>query len=334
MDRRLSLSIESQALLAQIFTLLASPTEAKAILNDVISKAITTATSAHWEEAQRDAKAMSSNGRTTAIVLQTLLRIDPRNPLVPKVVRWIMDRRLGGYWRTTQETAATIISLTEYLARTKELESAYTYSVTLDGRLLSPPIPVTPQTLTQRKTFTATNLTAGPHEVTLEKQGAGILYDTTTLRYFIPRAEGIAPASSGGGLAITREYRDGETGRKLTDIPPGSLVQVIITATIPHDMWYVILEDPLPAGLEAVNNTLRTSSIREGKVTGYWMHPELRDDKAVFFAYYLWPGIHTYTYMARATTPGVFHTQPATITPMYEPEVWARSGSMVVTVRP
>jgi hypothetical protein len=118
----------------------------------------------------------------------------------------------------------------------------------------------------------------------------------------------------------------------LTGIKVGDLVKVALTVTVPSEMWYVIIEDPLPAGMEAVNQTLRTSSIKDGRPTSYWMTPEYRDEKTAFFAYSLWKGVHTYTYMVRAVTPGVFRTLPTEVYPMYAPETWGRSASAVINI--
>jgi uncharacterized protein YfaS (alpha-2-macroglobulin family) len=86
--------------------------------------------------------------------------------------------------------------------------------------------------------------------------------------------------------------------------------------------------------MESVNETLRTSSVKDGRPTSFWMHPEYRDEKTAFFGYYLWQGTHTFSYMARATTSGSFRTAPAQIYPMYTPEVWGRSGSVVIDILP
>jgi alpha-2-macroglobulin len=51
------------------------------------------------------------------------------------------------------------------------------------------------------------------------------------------------------------------------------------------------------------------------------------------FASLLWEGIHTYTYVARATTPGDFVVPPARAEEMYSPEVFGRSSTDRVVVK-
>jgi uncharacterized protein YfaS (alpha-2-macroglobulin family) len=127
----------------------------------------------------------------------------------------------------------------------------------------------------------------------------------------------------------------------------------------------VVLDDALPAGLEAVDLSLRTSAIgagpgsaererqrgedqemeREGGGENWWYygwwdggwwspfdHRELRDDRVVYFATYLWRGTYTASYIARATTPGVFVRPPAHAEEMYNPAVHGRSDGGLFTV--
>jgi hypothetical protein len=58
----------------------------------------------------------------------------------------------------------------------------------------------------------------------------------------------------------------------------------------------------------------------------------MRDDRAEAFTTLLWEGSYTYTYLARATTPGTFVVPPAKAEEMYFPETFGRSGSDVVVV--
>jgi uncharacterized protein YfaS (alpha-2-macroglobulin family) len=330
LDRQAQLTLESRAYLAQALKLSNSPAEAKMLTDDLAARAVQTATYAHWEEATRIDSYMMSDGRTTAAALQALLRVDPNHAIIPKAVRWLMDSRKGGYWRTTQETSATIVALTEYLARTGELDSNYAYTLAVNGRHVTAQ-QATRQNLAQRQTTVIADPLAGENEIRFSKQGQGTLYYSAVLQYYLER-DTIPAASAGGGPTVTRTYVHPDTNQPLGSIRVGDLVKVVLTVTVPSEMWYVIIEDPLPAGMEALNQTLRTSSIKDGRATSYWMHPEYRDEKTAFFAFTLWKGVHTYSYMARATSAGVFRALPTEVYPMYVPESWGRSGSMVVTI--
>lgn len=115
--------------------------------------------------------------------------------------------------------------------------------------------------------------------------------------------------------------------------------------------------DPLPAGLEAVDLSLKTAglprvpamstadeeSADQAEVTGWyygrweygwwspWDHRERRDDRVVYVATTLWPETYSVSYVARATTPGVFIRPPAHAEEMYNPAVNDRSDGGVFT---
>jgi uncharacterized protein YfaS (alpha-2-macroglobulin family) len=119
----------------------------------------------------------------------------------------------------------------------------------------------------------------------------------------------------------------------------------------------VILDDPLPAGLEAVDLSLRTVSpmgIHENPQarepqdqqseqswyfgswdSGVWSpfdYKQMRDDRVLYSATLLWKGTYTATYLARATTVGTFSSPPAHAEEMYNPGVNGRTGGSTFTV--
>jgi uncharacterized protein YfaS (alpha-2-macroglobulin family) len=115
-----------------------------------------------------------------------------------------------------------------------------------------------------------------------------------------------------------------------------------------------VVEDMLPAGAEAIDTGLATTSmlaidpqLRRGtrydeEYSGYWMwwwnwysRTELRDEKVVLFADYLGRGTYEYSYTMRAVTPGDFHVIPTVAWEFYFPEVFGRSeGRMLYIGRP
>jgi len=67
---------------------------------------------------------------------------------------------------------------------------------------------------------------------------------------------------------------------------------------------------------------------------GTWYdHQQLRDDRVEVFADRLGAGVHEYSYLARATTPGVFIAPPARAEDIEAPEVFGRSASATLTIR-
>ena len=67
---------------------------------------------------------------------------------------------------------------------------------------------------------------------------------------------------------------------------------------------------------------------------GGFDHVERHDDRVQLFATRLAEGLHEFSYVVRATTSGTFRAAPTHVEEMYEPEVFGRTPSAVVTVKP
>ena len=154
------------------------------------------------------------------------------------------------------------------------------------------------------------------------------------------------------GFAVTREYEPVDEEDDVTRDPDGTWhieagarVRVRLTMVAPMRRYHVALVDPVPAGLEPINPELAVSESipedprREESYSRYWWwwrtwyeHENMRDERIEAFASLLWDGVHTYTYVARATTPGEFVAPPARAEEMYHPETFGRSGTDRVVV--
>jgi len=104
-----------------------------------------------------------------------------------------------------------------------------------------------------------------------------------------------------------------------------------------------VVDDPLPAGLEAIDSTILTDTAVPSSYTmqdynergwGWWYFPhiELRDEKVVLSADYLPAGTYVYTYLARASTAGTFKVIPPTASEFYFPDVGGRGAGSVFEV--
>ena len=121
-------------------------------------------------------------------------------------------------------------------------------------------------------------------------------------------------------------------------------MRVRLTMATPMRRYHVALVDPLPAGLEVLNPDLAVTGALPLDPTAtpspYWWwgrtwyeHENLRDERVEAFASLLPDGVHTYTYVARATTPGDFVVPPTKAEEMYAPETFGRAAGDRVIVR-
>ena len=58
----------------------------------------------------------------------------------------------------------------------------------------------------------------------------------------------------------------------------------------------------------------------------------LRDERAEAFTDLLWAGVHEYSYVAIATTPGRYVVPPPKAEEMYHPETFGRGASARVII--
>jgi uncharacterized protein YfaS (alpha-2-macroglobulin family) len=349
---REKLSIYAKALLAMtIGANNAADPALKTLLADLNTSAIMSATGAHWEENERDWWSMNTDTRTTAIALQALTRLDAQNQLNPNVVRWLMVARRDGVWETTQETAWSLMALTEWMQHTGELKGEYDYATWLnDGALASGHIaPATiDEPIVQRIAVRDLLRDAGNRLTVARGEGPGALYYTAHLNAYLP-VEKVQALDR--GVIVQRRYtlascEDGPDCPEVTQVKLGDVIRVDITLIAPNDLYYLRLEDPLPAGAEAVDTGLATTSLlaqgpdlaRPGQEDrwGWWWRwysrSELRDEKVALFADYLSKGSYEYSYTMRATLPGTYHVIPTTASEFYFPEVYGRSDGQVLQI--
>ncbi|GEM_PF-56985 len=355
-DQRHRLQVYGKAyLLMTLQTLGGEQQRVDTLIGELMESAFLTTTDAYWREQRIDFWAMSSDDRSTALAVQALVRSDPNNFLIPNAVRHLMGAsnvqadapRLHA--RTTLEWATILMALAEYLPQTGELDANYSYEAALNGSTLSKG-DVNRQNVTTpiRVLVDLATLSGQQSQLQMQRDGEpGRLYYTLRLRYTEPAAQ---VQALDRGIGVERSYVAVDTatlsptGELVREALLGDVVQVQLTLTVPEDMPYVMVEDMLPAGLEALDSSLNTTSAAaredfeqtDSELPGWWFftHSAVRDNRVSLFAYELPKGTYQYTYLARATTPGSFQALPATAHRMYTPEVFGRSAGAEFTITP
>jgi len=303
-----------------------------------------------------------SSVRGAARLLSATLAVEPSHPLVGPLVETVVQRGRGAAqeWWNTQDYSAAVQALLAYERRRRQAGPRPVRLVQAGRTLLQ---------ATARGSFADTSLAlTGLLETRPDgKQGLRLgleagaagepVFFYLTVRE-VPRAKPVTPFDQ--GIRVERWYERYDTGTPVTSAVEGDLVRVRLRITVPAQRSFLVVDDALPAGLEAVDLSLRTQGALppsdqpvegeqeeeqpHGWLYGYWEYGwwspfdyrELRDDRVVYVATTLWPGTYTATYVARATTPGVFIRPPAHAEEMYNPAVNGRSdgGVFTVTARP
>jgi uncharacterized protein YfaS (alpha-2-macroglobulin family) len=253
-----------------------------------------------------------------------------------------MLNRTGGYWWTTKQTAMAIYGLLAFIQARGESAQPFTVEVLVNGAPAG------------RHTFTAASMTAadpiviaapanvGDNQVRIVKSDGGAVYWSAAANYY-----DTASTDSRSGsrqLAITRKYS------LLTPVQlknrivyretpfngtanPGDVLTVRLTVAGSAEWRYLALEDPLPAGVEPIQDT--TAYPLERETADSWWYGsrvEYRDSRTVFFQETFERGRYEYTYLVKVIAPGRFRAIPAQISPMYVPGVHASSEPQSFTI--
>ncbi len=331
-------------------------TRTQTLLSDINNAAILSATGAHWEEAAVDYWNMNTDTRSTAVVLATLVKLDPENNLIPNVVRWLMAARQAETWETTQETAWALIGLTDWMVVSGELEGRYDYRVSLNGVSLAQGAvePATVDESISLQVAVADLFKDQANRLEISRgEGPGRLYYTAHLNVYLPVEEVTALHR---GITVARQYRlktsecggpDQPECAVVSEARVGQDIEVRVTLIAPNDLYYVVLEDPLPGGAEAVDTSLLTTSVvgQPPQLSpsdplyygwGWWWfsNTDLRDEKVVLFATYLPKGTYEYTYLMHASLPGAYKVIPTQAREFYFPEVFGRGDGVIFTINP
>lgn len=331
----------SQAALALALHKLGAQAEARGLLDLLADTAVVSSSGrVSWPTGAVDAydrRVMASTTRNTAIALSAFSQIRPNHELVPGTVQWLMGERRHQGWGTTNETAYAIIGLTDHLLATSfsEVTAATNYTVLLNGQTIASGSLGRGEPAASVE-IPAAQLRSGSNQLRIEQSGSGRLYYTISRRVYLAQAE----IDAAGAIQVSRSYLDPATNRPVEQVTPGQLVRVRLVVTLPAAAGFMIVEDNLPGGLEALNENLNNSShignvyrdpVHRWQELGY-NYKEVRGERVSFFITETAAGRHTFSYMARATHAGAFVALPAEAWPMYDLANWGRSASNVLLI--
>ncbi len=329
-----------------------STAEVAAIRRYLLNRVTETAGAAHFAVSYGDDGyvLLHSDRRADAVILDALITDQPRSDLIPKIVRGLLAHRTQGRWSNTQENAFVLLALDRYFntyeAQTPDfvarvwLGERYAGGHEFRGR--------TTERSEINVPMSYLSLSPGPQDLILSKEGSGRLYYRLGLRY-APTDLMLKPLDHGFTVERTYEavddpehvYRD-EKG--VWHVAAGARVRVRLTLVATARRYHVALVDPLPAGFEVLNPALavtgslpRDEESRSGRGGWWWwrawyQHQNLRDERAEAFTSLLWEGVYTYSYIARATTPGEYIVPPPKAEEMYAPETFGRGATDRVIV--
>ncbi len=290
----------------------------------------------------------SSNVRSTAIVLGTMVRGGQDEELVKRMVRWLMQVRKNGRWNDTQENAWAMAALVDFYQKYESEIPDFIASVGLGSETIA------------RETFKGRSTEAKTQQFSMQqvlakgkagqqlpivftRDGEGTLYYMLRLRY---AADVTHHQALDNGFHIERTYAVADAPASTT-FKAGDLINVTLRIRNTKERRYVAVTDPIPAGTEPVEAWFATTATALAEAQqnnetasswAWWLrggfdYVERHDDRVNVFATRLNEGEHVFTYLVRATTAGTFIAAPTHAEEMYEPEVFGRTATTVVEVK-
>ncbi|MGC1309996.1 MAG: alpha-2-macroglobulin [Phormidesmis sp.] len=261
--------------------------------------------------------------------------------LLSRLVQGLLSQRREGTWRNSYDNAQALIALTDYAQRLPTPPN-FEATVRLADKTISTQTFEGYEAASTDVTVPMLDLPKGESELQLQKAGEGELHYVSAYRY---RLQGNPPGRL-NGLRITRLVRPAnqaevlhqfglQAAEEATALPTGQVFDIGLEIISDHPVDHVIITDPLPAGLEAVDTTFQTATAALQAQQDSWKidYQRIYRDRILAYADHLDAGIYSLHYLVRSVTPGTFGWPGATAHLQYAPEEFGRTTAATLEVK-
>jgi uncharacterized protein YfaS (alpha-2-macroglobulin family) len=258
--------------------------------------------------------------RDRAVMLSTLLAVEPDRPDLPALAQALADEGRSGRWQSTQDTAFAVMAIGRYLKQAAKSEPFDSVELWQAGSRVAGAKSGEPL---------AWNAGGSPRSSDpLEIRVVGTTKSRAHVSWLQTGVPAQPPADASSGITLRRRYLN-ERGQPLRNdaVHSGDLVKVELTIRPTTELDNVVIEDLLPAGLEIENPRLltqapaaalaKTSKRSNEPATFEPRRIDMRDDRLILMGD-LSAGAQTYMYAARAVAPGTFVVPPVRAECMYD----------------
>jgi len=266
--------------------------------------------------------------RDRALVLATYIDLHGDHPALPELANALARDGLGGAWRSTQDLAWATFALGRWLRRAADSVPYDGIELRVDGAVVA-----------VAGAGVALHWEAPPGVVTATVSvhctgPAAARAHVDWLRDGVPLA---TPPAADHGVSVRRRYLTADGSALTGPLRLGQLVRVELVMDADADLANAVVEDLLPAGLEAENPRLATSAgaATPGPTDTRWQAQRLdvRDDRVIAFGD-LPATPQRFVYLARAVTAGDFAVPPARVEAQYDSALRSLSGAGRLRVEP
>lgn len=323
--------------LALTLARLARGSDAKLVWDSVMDSAKSSEDEGtHWAVEDRSWLWYNDTIETHAFALRTGMELGTKQDLLDGMVLWLFLNKKLNHWKSTRATAEVIYSLTHYLKKAGQLGVKENAKVTV-GTLVKnfEFLPDKYSGKNNQVVLENDKVTKDSATIKVEKSSPGYMFASATWHFSTTQ---LPKEARGDFIEIQKNYFKREIKDGVMQLTPltslkkplqlGDEVEVQISIKSKHDIGYVHLRDPRPAGFEPV----RFNSMHQWDLGIYW-YEEVRDTGTNFFFEHLPHGQYTFKYRLRASSAGQFTAAPATIQPMYAPEFTAYSTGQKIEIQ-
>lgn len=272
--------------------------------------------------APAEASPYGSSLRERAIRLLALTAYDPKGADIGPLVAELLAFGPRGASGTTQSNAWALLAFAGYHSR---VEQSADGSREAQGTIVSGsdtlPFKVDKTAPAFREDFAFAPGTTG-NVLRVDNPSTAPLFGETSFTVFPPLGE---QPPQDRGFAVSRSYRKiGDDGslQPAEDLRVGDRLVVTLRVETARPAHFVVIDDPLPSILEAVNPEFISREVGHATDTTPWQvdHREVLSDRVVYFCDALPPGAFTFEYLARVRMAGEATAAATKAEAMYRPE--------------
>lgn len=272
--------------------------------------------------------------------LQLLIAQNASPVQIDRVVQGLLAQRRAGVWSGTYENANALSALVTY-GQLQPTPPRFQSTVKLGGKTIANGRFQGYGLPSQSFKVPTAQLPKGKQTLTIQKTGNGQLHYWVAYGY---RPRGLS-AGRLNGLRVIREVRPANEEQVLYQfslnpkedefqVSTGQVFDVGLKIITDHPVDQVVITDPLPAGLEAIDASFQTSTPYFKAKGDSWQigYQTIYPDRVVATGDRLEPGVYSFHYLVRSVTPGVFLWPGATAYLQHTPEEMGRTGAGVLRI--
>lgn len=317
---------------------LRTPAELQKDLRPLLGPDIVKETRWGWDE-------FNALSRGPAMALLAAKAIMPDDPLTKQTALLLLgglDQQ--GIWTSTSSTGWALVALGAYFHGQKLGAEPGEVTISQPGVAAKQTVKLDPKGF-RTVGLDPRALLKNPVVEVEAKAGPTWLYK---LELTGPRLD-LAGAGADQGFRVSKTIQNTDGS---AEIKVGDLVKVTVVLEAAKPQRYVVLDDPLPAGLVAVNTALKTEQhlapgaeeseedngslgylLADGTMLYYPNFFEIREDRVLAFRDRLYAGKYRFEYYARAVCEGQFVAPPSKVAAMYSPGVNGFTAQSELTVK-